>query len=106
MPNTQPIQTNPVADAVNIVSGALATPLVDALLEICEDESLQSICHAITALGEENRIMEAVQLICALMDIAKVDYPEALALFEANEAGGAMFVQEFVTDLNDILYSE
>ncbi|MDR3310492.1 MAG: hypothetical protein LBS90_04015 [Oscillospiraceae bacterium] len=98
-------QTNPVADAINIVSGAYATPFVDALHEICGDESMQGICHAIAALGEEERTIEAVQLIRALMDIANIEYPEELILLEENESGGALFVKEFVADLNDILYS-
>jgi ParB family chromosome partitioning protein len=36
-------QMNPIADAINIVSGMVAAPFVDALHEICEDESLQGM---------------------------------------------------------------
>ncbi|MDR0885372.1 MAG: hypothetical protein LBN22_03225 [Clostridiales Family XIII bacterium] len=98
-------QMNPIADAINIVSGMVAAPFVDALHEICEDESLQGICHAITALGEESRTLEAVQLVRALLDICKMDCPDELAELEENEMGSTLFIKEFIADLNDILYS-
>jgi hypothetical protein len=104
MKHTQSAQTNPVAEAANVISGAYAAPLVDALLEICEDDSMQEICNAIAALGEESRTIEAVQLIRALMDIAKIDCPQEIELLDENETGRDMFVGEFVADLNDILY--
>lgn len=105
MQSVQSTKTTPVKNAINIASGSCAATLVDALHEICEDDSLQGICHAITALGEENRLIEAIQLIRALMDITDIKSPEELELLEENEAG-ENFVIEFVADLNDILYSE
>jgi hypothetical protein len=53
MENALQAQVNSATDAINIVSGAYATPFVDALHEVCEDDSIQGICHAIAALGEE-----------------------------------------------------
>ena len=76
-------------------------------MEICEDDgSVQGICNAITALVEENRAMEAMQLIRALLEILKMNYPDKLNLLEENGTGSALFVQEFVADLIDILYNE
>ena len=105
MENTQSTQSAVVANAINIFSGAYAASLVDALQEICEADSLQGVCHAIEALSEEHRPIEAIQLIQALMDITNIECPEELGLLEENEAGVA-FVKEFVSDLEDILYSE
>jgi len=106
MPNTQPTQTNPIADAINIASGMIAAPFVDALHEVCEDESLQGICHALTALGEEERTLEAVQLIRALLDIVHMECPDELAALDENKSVCTLFITEFIADLNDILYSE
>ena len=105
MKNSQPTQTTQIANAINIVSGATATSLVDALHELCDDGSMQGICHAIEALGEESRPIEAIQLIRALMDIAQIQCPDELELLEESEAG-EIFVKEFITDLTDILYGE
>jgi hypothetical protein len=105
MKNSLPTQTTPMENAINIVSGASAASLVDELHEICDDDSLQGIAHAISALGEENRPMEAIQLIRALMDITHMQCPKELELLEESEAG-EIFVKEFVADLNDILYDD
>ena len=107
MTNEKTTQSNHVAEAVKILSGVMAAPFVDMLVEICEDDgSVQGICNAIAALGEENRAMEATQLIRALLDILKMNCPDELDLLEEDEAGSALFVQEFVADLIDILYQE
>ncbi|MDR2515286.1 MAG: hypothetical protein LBD02_08820 [Christensenellaceae bacterium] len=107
MANTQSTQTTLIAEAINIVSGAYAAPLVDALFELCaEDDSLQGIYHAINALGEEGRTIEAVQLIRAMLDIANIQYSETIAQLEENESKREMFVKEFIADLTDILYGE
>ena len=106
MQNTPVTQTNPIADAINIASGMIVAPFVDALNEVCEDESLQGVCHAIVALGEEGRTLEAVQLIRALLDIVHMECPEELTALDENESVRALFITEFATDLNDILYGE
>ena len=107
MNSTQSTHPTPIAEAINIVSGAYAAPLVDALFELChEDDSLQGIYHAINALGEEGRTIEAMQLIRVMLDIANIQHPETIMTLEENESGREMFVKEFIADLTDILYNE
>ena len=40
MQNTPATQTKPITDAINIASGMIAAPFVDALNEVCEKEVL------------------------------------------------------------------
>ena len=64
MQNTRFELSNPVADAINIVSGTLAAPLADALLEACgEDESIQGICHAVSAIQNKNWLNKYIYTI-------------------------------------------
>ena len=96
---------NKQMEAVNLVSGAYTSPLIDQLSMLCnEDDSIQGFYHAILAMYEEGRTIEAMQLIRALFDVSDMSYPDEMALLEEDETTRMILVSEIISDFNDILY--
>jgi hypothetical protein len=61
MENNQSTQINVIENEVAISAEGFATCFVNVVEDFCDDESMQGICHAISALSEENRPIEAIQ---------------------------------------------
>ena len=93
-----------VNNAVNLISGAYALPLIDKLFSNSNRiEDMDDIYFSITALVDTDRISEAFHMIRGLFGIASMEYPQEIAQLEKSEELQESFVSEFIFDFYDVI---
>lgn len=93
------------AEFVNNLSGTYATPFWDGLYEVTASiDTVREIKTAIEALHGCKKDQEAYHLILALYDLATIEIPSDVSELGAYPDGVAIFVQEFLLDIEDLLY--
>lgn len=93
------------AEFVNNLSGTYATSFWDGLYEVTA--SIDTVCEiktAVEALHGCKKDQEAYHLILALYDLAALELPAAVSELGAYPDGVTLFIQEFLLDIEDLLY--
>ncbi len=94
-----------IKEAINIASGAYATPLVDTITALSENsDSLRYMLGILKALFENKKFDEAIKFLHLLYDISGLNYPDDVSLIETNREFIEPFVNEFLLDLEDLMY--
>ena len=86
------------------VSGAYSAPFWDGLLEVSGSlDTIRAVKSAIEALNACGKNDEAFHLILALYDLAAIDIPNAISELEPYPDGIAIFMDEFLLDIEDLM---
>jgi hypothetical protein len=94
-----------IEEAINVISGAYTSPLVDTIYALSgSSNSLRYVHNIIKVLYESDKCTEAMQLIHLLYDLAGFDYPNEMALIETNKQTEEIFIGEFLLDVEDLMY--
>lgn len=94
-----------VQEAINHVSGEYAAQFWDGIYDMSGNpEAVENIGEVIGALHLESRDKEAMLLIHALYDLMGVVYPIEIAIIEEHEEAKKIFIDEFLLDLEDLMY--
>jgi hypothetical protein len=104
------VKTNSVSDediifAINTISGVVTMPFWDAVREkVALFESVKSFMGAFEALHQAGKDEEAVRMFFAINDMVELDWPEELDLIVLTAELSAMFMDEFLSDTEDLMY--
>ena len=92
------------ANLINMISGIYTSPLWEELRYYASSlATLRKIQKSITALQECGKSTEAFGLVIALHDLTDLDVPEAITGLEPFPDGIKMFMDEFISDTNDLM---
>ena len=105
MPTPNDHNTMPsAANLINMISGIYTSPLWDELRYYAGSlDTLRKIQKSIAALQECGKSTEAFGLVIALHDLTDLDVPEAITGLEPFPDGIKMFMDEFISDTNDLM---
>lgn len=94
---------NQTTDYMNVLSGAVAAPLVDGLFLLCEDITvLLELYSMLEGLYEGGRYAEGCQLLAVFSKIVLWQVPNFSAYLK-HENGMDVFLREFLEDFSEIL---
>ncbi len=94
-----------IKEEINITAGTYATPLVDTITALSENsDSLRYMLDILKALFENKKFDEAIKFLHLLYDISGLNYPDDVSLIETNREFIEPFINEFLLDLEDLMY--
>lgn len=94
---------NQTTDYMNVLSGAVAAPLVDGLFLLCEDMTVLLELHSmLEGLYEGGRYTEGCQLLAVFSKIVLCEVPD-FSTYLNKEGEMGIFLREFLEDFSEIL---
>ena len=94
---------NQTTDYMNVLSGAVAAPLVDGLFLLCEDMTvLLELYSMLEGLYGDGRYAEGCQLLAVFSKIVLWKVPD-FSTYLKQESEMGVFLREFLEDFSEIL---
>ena len=92
------------AHIINAVSGTIISPIVDKLCKKVSTEEVVNLYSSLEFMIENEMTQDAFSLLHIIIKTSGVRLPEEYRCIVDNEKLRADFVEEAITDLEDILY--
>lgn len=89
---------------LNAVSGSIVSPLIDKLIKKVTVEEVRNLHSTLEFMCENNLLDKAFSILHAIIKMSGVRLPEEYRCIVDNEKLRADFVEEAISDLEDILY--
>jgi hypothetical protein len=90
-------------DKINLISGAMAAPLFEALWAFsgCEAGALNRVSVIFTQMYSKGMEMEMMAILRILYDVSGLQFPEDVKLLETHSAARKYFLFSFLLDMDD-----
>ena len=92
------------AHIINVVSGAIISPMVDKLCKKVSVEEVRNLYSSLEFMIENEMTQDAFSLLHIIIKTSGIRLPEEYRCIVDNEKLRADFVEEAISDLEDILY--
>lgn len=96
--------TNMNIQMVNALSGAIISPMVDKLCKKVSVEEVRNLYSSLEFMIENEMTQDAFSLLHIIIKTSGIRLPEEYRCIVDNEKLRADFVEEAISDLEDILY--
>lgn len=96
--------TNMNIQMVNALSGAIMSPIVDKLCKKVSTDEIKNLHSSLEFMKENEMTQDAFSLLHIIIKTSGIRLPEEYRCIVDNEKLRADFVEEAISDLEDILY--